>query len=313
MRSCATLREVVQSDRGGGGEGLRGGARSGRDAVRGGGGRRRSGRLQGARRREARRHGRVGAPRRRHEHHRALRRLAPALRHPLRDHHGHPRRGRRQRRRQRDRPGARPAARERGPRRALPVGHRRHLQPRPRRLLLQPQRAADPVLLAPGRDAAADHADHPHDAAGDLHRLHADAQRGPRQPPAGRPLHLGGRARRGGPVDVPGAAAGRGRALHVAGQEGLLRRQHAGHRRHDDRARLHGRLRPGGDEPRHGRGRLDRLRLAVRLARGQRPGSAGRLAEELVAGRARGHVRVPDAEPDDVQGDVRRPAARASA
>ena len=41
-----------------------------------------------------------------------------------------------------DRPGARPAARERGPRRALPLGHGRHLQPRPRRLLLQPERAA---------------------------------------------------------------------------------------------------------------------------------------------------------------------------
>ena len=53
---------------------------------------------------------------------------------------------------------------------------------------------ADPVLLGPRRDAAPRHADHPHDAAGRLHRLHADARRRPRQPPAGRPLHLGGHA-----------------------------------------------------------------------------------------------------------------------
>ena len=38
------------------------------------------------------------------------------------------------------------------------------------------------------------HADHPHDAAGRLHRLHADARRRPRQPPAGRPHDLGGHA-----------------------------------------------------------------------------------------------------------------------
>ena len=89
------------------------------------------------------RDGRVGPSGRRHEHHRAVRRLAPALRRPLRDHHGHARRGRRQRRRHGDRARPRPAARERGPRRALPLGHGRHLQPRPRRLLLQHERAAD--------------------------------------------------------------------------------------------------------------------------------------------------------------------------
>ena len=116
----------------------RSGERRAADAVHGG---------QGG---EAQRARRVGAPRRRHEHHRAVRRLARPLRHPLRDHHGHARRGRRQRRRLRDRPRPRAPARERGPRRALPVGHGRHLQPRPDRLLLQHERAADPDVLGPG-------------------------------------------------------------------------------------------------------------------------------------------------------------------
>ena len=62
---------------------------------------------------------------------------------------------------------------------------------------------ADAVLLGPGRDAAPRHADHPHDAAGDLHRLHPDARRRPRQPPAGRPLHLGGRQGRRRPDMFP--------------------------------------------------------------------------------------------------------------
>ena len=68
------------------------------------------------------------------------------------------------------------------------------------------------VLLGPRRHAAPRHADHPHDAAGHLHRLHADARRRPRQPPAGRPLHLGGHARRGRPDDVPRPADGPARA-----------------------------------------------------------------------------------------------------
>ena len=224
------------------------------------------------RRAEDQRDGRVGPPRRRHEHHRTLRCLAPALRRPLRDHHGHARRGRRQRGRHRDRAGARPPARERGPHRPLPVRHRRHLQHRPRRLLLQHERAADPVLLGPGRDAAPDHADHPHDEARHLHRLHADARRRPRQPSAGRPLHLGGRARRGRPDDVPRAADGAERAQHVAGQEDLLRREHRRHRRHDHLGRLHDRLRSERDQQRHGRRRLDGLRLAVPLAARKRPG-----------------------------------------
>ena len=46
------------------------------------------------------------------------------------------------------------------------------------------------------------------------------------------------------PDDVPGAADGPERARHLAGQEGLLRRQHGRHRRHDDRRRLHHRLHP---------------------------------------------------------------------
>ena len=76
-----------------------------------------------------------------------------------------------------------------------------------------------------------------------------------------------GMQRRGRPDDVPGPADGPARAQHVAGQEDLLRRQHRRHRRHDDRRRLHDRLHPdAGHEPRHRRGRLDGLRLAVPLA-----------------------------------------------
>ena len=52
--------------------------------------------------------------------------------------------------------------------------------------------------------------------------------RRPRQPPAGRPLHLGGHARRGRPDHVPRPADGPARAQHLAGQEGLLRRRTAG-------------------------------------------------------------------------------------
>ena len=269
--------------------------------------------LHGLGGREAGRAGRVGAPGRRHEHHRAVRRLASALRRQVRDHHGHPRRGRRQRRRHRDRPGARPAPRERGPRRALPLGHGRHLQPRPRRLLLQPERAADPVLLGPGRDAAPRHADHPHDAARDLHRLHPDAGRRPRQPPAGRPLHLGGRqgGRRSG--HVPGAAHRPERAEHLAGQEDLLRRQHGGHGRDDRLGRLHHRLHARRDQQRHRRRRVDRLRVPLRVAARQRPGPARGQQEDLGAGPRRGHGRVSHAEPRHEQGDGEPRTAGASA
>ena len=107
--------------------------------------------------------------------------------------------------------------------------------------------------------------------AGRLHRLHADARRRPRQPPAGRPLHLGGHARRGEPVDVPRPAHGAARAQHVAGQEDLLRRQHRRNRRHDHRRRLHDRLHPDArHEPRHGRRR--RGRATTRRTSG-RPGN----------------------------------------
>ena len=57
------------------------------------------------------------------------------------------------------------------------------------------------------------------------------------------------------------------RAEHLAGQEGLLRRHHGRHGRHEQRARLHHRLHPGRHEPRHGRRRLDGLRLAVPAGR----------------------------------------------
>ena len=96
---------------------------------------------------------------------------------------------------------------------------------------------------------------------------------------------------RGRPDDVPGPADRAARAQHVAGQEGLLRRQHRRHRRHDDRRRLHDRLHPdAGHEPRHRRGRVDGLRLAVPLAGRQRPGQAGGHAEDLGAGRVRGQL-----------------------
>ena len=80
---------------------------------------------------------------------------------------------------------------------ALPLGHGRHLQPRQGRLLLQPERPRDAVLLGPRRHARPRHADHPHDQAGRLHRLHADPRRRPRQPPVGRAHDLGGHERRG--------------------------------------------------------------------------------------------------------------------
>ena len=63
-----------------------------------------------------------------------------------------------------------------------------------------------------------------------------------------------------------------------------------GHRRHDDRGGLHHRLHPRGLEPERGRRRLDRLRLALRLARRQRPGPAA--PERRGAGR-RSRWRAP--------------------
>ena len=218
----------------------------------------------------------------------AVRGLAPALWRPLRDHHGHPRRGRRQRRRVGDRAGARPAARERGSRRALPLRHGGHLQPRPRRLLLQPERAADAVLLEPRRDAAARRADHPHDPARRLHRVHADARRRPRQPPAGRAPHLGGHARGGRPDQVPRAADRPARAQHVAGQEGLLRRRDRRHRRHHDRRRLHHGLHP--HRPGQRRRRVDGLRLAVQPGR---PATSRARAAARSGRRSRPRARRP--------------------
>ena len=218
-------------------------------------------------------------------------RVACALRHQVRDHHGHARRGRRQRHRQRDRPGARAAARERGSRRALPQRHDRHLQHRLGRLLLQHERAADPVLLGQ-RDAPADHADHPHDPARRVHRLHAFAERRARQPPAGRPLHLGRRQGRRRSGDVPGAADGPERRQHLAGQEDLLRWLDHRHRRHHDRRRLHHRLPPRGDQRGHGRGRVDRLRLALQVAGRQRPGPARGHVQDVGPGRRR-RARAP--------------------
>ena len=72
--------------------------------------------------------------------------------------------------------------------------------------------------------AAARDADHPHDPAGRLHRLHSDVRRRPRPPPGGRPLHLGRRPRGRRPDHVPRAAARAERARHVAGEEGHLGR-----------------------------------------------------------------------------------------
>ena len=69
---------------------------------------------------------------------------------------------------------------------------------------------------------------------------------------------------------------------------------HDRHGRHDHVGRLHHRLHAGRDEPRHGRRRLDRLRLAVRVAARQRPGPARRQQEDLGAGPRRGHApRTP--------------------
>ena len=92
------------------------------------------------------------------------------------------------------------------------------------RLLLQHQRAADPVLLG-HRDAAPDHADHPHDPAGHLHRVHAL-----RSTPATATTSMAGRYIWEGvkaaadPTMFPEQLTGPNALQHLAGQEGLLRR-----------------------------------------------------------------------------------------
>ena len=110
------------------------------------------------------------------------------------------------------------------------------------------------------------------------------------------------------------------RARDVAGQEDLLRRQHAGTGGTTTAADCTTGFTPGRDEQRHGRRRLDGLRLAVLWPRRQRPGTPAGLAEDLGAGRRRGLGGVPDAEPHDEQGHVdpgcsrfgRRDACRSS-
>ena len=52
-------------------------------------------------------------------------------------------------------------------------------------------------------------------------------------------------------------------------------------------------------------GRVDGLRLAVPVAARQRPGPPGGHAEDLGAGRLRGRLRLPDAEPRDADGHDR--------
>ena len=104
-----------------------------------------------------------------------------------------------------------------------------------------------------------------------------------------------GRSRRSSPAAAPPApAARRPRAHCTTGFVPAATADHAG-------------------EHEHGGGRVDGLRLAVRLAGGQPPGPAGRHAEELGAGRAGGRARLPDAEPHDVHGPPGARAARASA
>ena len=202
-----------------------------------------------------------------------------------------------------ERPGARPPARERGPRRALPLRHDRHLQRRPGRLLLQHERAADRVLLG-HRDPAPDHADHPHDPAGRLHRLHADAR-----PPATAttrwPAATSGRASRPRPTRPCSRSSSPARTRSAPGRS---RRSSPAapprHRRHDHRRGLHHRLPPRRDQPGHGRGRVDRLRLAVPVAGRQRPGPTAGTPKIWAQVASEGGSRLPDAEPRDEQGHV---------
>ena len=216
-----------------------------------------------------------------------------------------------------DRPGARPAPRERGPRRALPLGHGRHLQPR-HASTSSTTRARPLTQFFWGHDETLRprHADHPHDPAGRLHRLHADARRRPRQPPAGRPHDLGGHAtprptRRCSPSSSPGPHALSTWQVKKVFSGGST----AGTRRHDDRRRLHHRLHPDArHEPRHRRRR--RGRATTRRTSGRPATSRASRPARRRSGRrspSEGALRLPDAEPHDEQGHGGRRAARASA
>ena len=175
----------------------------------------------------------MGPSRRRHEHHRPVRRLAPALRHPLRDHHGHARRGRRQRRRHRDRP-ALGLRRENEDR----VAHYRsgtvdifnldrvdffYNQSAP---LTQFFWGHDETLRRVMRVIRMTQPDIYIGFTPTLGAGHGNHQQ------AGRFIWEGMLAA-ADPTHVPGSADGPARAQHLAGQEGLLRRQHRRHRRHD--------------------------------------------------------------------------------
>ena len=137
---------------------------------------------------------------------------------------------------------------------------------------------------------------------------------GPRQPPAGRPLHLGGRQGGRRPDDVPRAAARPARAAHVAGQEGLLRRRRtaapaarrprrtarpASSRQRRTSTTVAG-VWTGYDSP------YDWPAGNVQGKPAGSPKSWAQVAQE-------GARALPDAEPHDVHGPRRRRAARASA
>ena len=159
---------------------------------------------------------------------------------------------------------------------------------------------------------------------GRLHRLHADARRRPRQPPAGRAA-TSGRASRRRPTRACSRSSSTGpeRAQHVAGQEGLLRRQHRRHRRHDDGRRLHDRLPPGARRtstrsPACGPATTRRTCGRPATSRASPAGTPKIWAQVA----SEGSRRVPDAEPHDEQGHVepgllalradRRPSSRSS-
>ena len=163
------------------------------------------------------------------------------------------------------------------------------------------------------RDAAAGHADHPHDPAGDLHRLHAVAQRRPRQPPAGRPLHLGGRPGGGRPDDVPRAAARAAQALDT----GRSRRSSPAAASAGTGGTTTAPTAPPAssrvDQPRHGGRRLDRLRLAVSTGR-PATSRASRRARRRSGRRSRRRARAPTRRrAGRCSWATRRRAARASA
>ena len=123
----------------------------------------------------------------------------------------------------------------------------------------------------------------------------------------GRPLHLGGRQGRGRPDDVPGAARPGPNALSTWQVKKVFSGgARAGAGGTTTAADCTTGFAPGGDQHRHRRRRLDRLRLAVPVAGRQRPGPSRGHAEDLGAGRLRGRLGLPDAEPHDEQGHVRR-------